>query len=130
MAKKKKDETEAETEGGAGGTATESRTVVRVSSHPRASASIRRLRGRAGLGAFVVCLLLSVRAGLPAFDAVARGLVAGVAAQFAVWFAAVLVWRHLIVAELALHREALEAAQAERRAAAEAARAAAVPEHA
>jgi hypothetical protein len=124
MAKKKKAEAEGE------GAAPQTSTVVRVASHPRASASIRRLRGRAGLGAFVVCLLLSLRAGVPAFDAVARGLVAGVAAQFAVWFAAVLVWRHLIVAELALHREALEAARAERRAAAEAARAAAVPEHA
>jgi len=126
MAKKKK----TEDEGGAEATARKADTAVRVAAHPRASASIRRLRGRAGLGAFAVCLLLSLRAGVPAFDAVARGLAAGIAAQFAVWFAAVLVWRHLIVAELALHREALEAAREERRAAAEAARAAAAAEHA
>ena len=121
--KKKKDEAEDGAEATApAATAT---TVVRVASHPRASASIRRLRGRAGLGAFVVCLLLSLRAGVPAFDAVGRGLAAGIVAQFVVWFAGLVVWRHLIVAELALHRETLETARAERLAAADAARAAA-----
>ena len=127
MAKdKKKKKDEADGEGGAKA----ADTAVRVAAHPRASASIRRLRGRAGLGAFIVCLFLSLHAGVPAFDAVARGLAAGIAAQFAVWFAGVLVWRHLIVAELALHREALEAAREERRAAAEAARAAAAAQRA
>jgi hypothetical protein len=96
----------------------------RVGAHPRAAASIRRLRGRAGLGAFAVCLVLSLRAGLPLFDALARGLAAGVAAQFVAWFAAVLVWRHLIVGELVAHREAQAEARAERRATAEAARSA------
>ncbi len=122
MAKdKKKKKDEAEGEGGAKA----ADTAVRVAAHPRASASIRRLRGRAGLGAFIVCLLLSLRAGVPAFDAVGRGLAAGIVAQFGVWFAGLVVWRHLIVAELALHRETLEAARAERLAAADAARAAA-----
>jgi hypothetical protein len=97
--------------------------VVRVGAHPRASASIRRLRGRVGIAALVICLLLSLRAGLPAFDAVARALLVGIAAQFVAWFAGLLVWRHLIVGELLAHREALEAARAEREAAAQAARA-------
>jgi hypothetical protein len=123
--KKKKDEAESGAEATAPETAPASTTVVRVASHPRASASIRRLRGRAGLGAFIVCLLLSLRAGVPAFDAVGRGLAAGIVAQFVVWFAGLVVWRHLIVAELALHRETLVAANAERLAAADAARAAA-----
>jgi hypothetical protein len=99
-------------------------TVVRVGAHPRARASIRRLRGRVGLAALVLCLLLSLRAGLPPFDAVARALLVGIAAQFVAWFAGVLVWRHLILGELLAHRDALEAARAEREAAAQAARAA------
>jgi hypothetical protein len=97
--------------------------VVRVGAHPRASASIRRLRGRVGIAALVICLLLSLRAGLPAFDAVARALLVGIAVQFVAWFAGLLVWRHLIVGELLAHREALEAARAEREATAQAARA-------
>ena len=95
--------------------------VVRVDAHPRASASIRRLRARAGIVALVVCALLSLRAGLPAFDAVARGLAAGIAAHFLAWFAGLLIWRHLIVGEIAARRDAVMAARAERQAAAAAA---------
>ena len=94
-------------------------SAVRVAAHPRARASIRRLRGRAGLAALVVVTVLSLRAGLPAFDAVLRGLVGGVVAHFVAWAAGVIAWRHLIIAELAAHREAREAAVAERRAQAE-----------
>ena len=115
MSKKKDKQAEA--------TAPADANVVRVGAHPRASASIRRLRGRVGIAALVICLLLSLRAGLPAFDAVARSLLVGIAAQFVAWFAALLVWRHLILGELLAHREALEAKRAEREAAAQAARA-------
>jgi hypothetical protein len=90
--------------------------MVRVSHHPRAAASIRRIRGGAGLAALVVATLLSLRAGLPGFDAVVRGLVAGVVAQFVAWTAALVVWRHLVLAEL-------EGARRRRMAAIEAARA-------
>jgi hypothetical protein len=100
--------------------------AIRLASHPRASASVRRLRARAGLAALVIGLLLSLNAGLPLFDAVARGLVAGIAAHFLAWFAGLLVWRHLVLGELAAHREAVVAARAERLAAAEQARAASV----
>jgi hypothetical protein len=118
VSKKKKDAAEAAPPADDG--------LLRVGSHPRAQASIRRLRGRAGIAALVVCVLLSLRAGLPLFDAVARGLVAGICAQFVAWFAGLVVWRHLILGELAAHREALE----ERRVAAEAARGAAAAERA
>ncbi len=50
---------------------------VAVIAHPRARTSIRRWRGRAGLIALVVVTLLSLRAGVPAFDAVLRGLAGG-----------------------------------------------------
>jgi hypothetical protein len=95
--------------------------ALRIAAHPRAGASIRRARARAGLAALVLCTVLGLRAGLPLFDAVARGLAAGVAAQFVAWFAGLVVWRHLIVGEIAAHRERIEQLQAERRAAAEAA---------
>jgi hypothetical protein len=94
--------------------------TIRVAAHPRARASIRRWRGRAGLAGLVVATLLSLRAGVPHFDAVIRGLIGGVAAQFVAWTAAVVIWRHLVIAELSAHRAAREAAAAERRAAAEA----------
>jgi hypothetical protein len=83
--------------------------AVSVVAHPRARRSIRRLRARAGLIGLVVVTYLSLRAGVPAFDAVLRGLAGGVAAHFVVWGAGILAWRHLIVAELAAHREAQRA---------------------
>jgi hypothetical protein len=94
--------------------------TIRVAAHPRARASIRRWRGRAGLAGLVIVTLLSLRAGVPAFDAVIRGLAGGVAAQFVAWTAAVVLWRHLVIGELTAHHAAREAAAAERRAAAEA----------
>src|SRR3954468_24639709 len=98
MAKKKK----TEDEGGAEATARKADTAVRVAAHPRASASIRRLRGRAGLGAFgrrpqrlrppPPPPPLPPRGAPPLASACARG--GGPRAPppiFAVWFAAVLV---------------------------------------
>jgi hypothetical protein len=117
--KKKKDAVTAAPDGG-----------IRLAAHPRASASVRRLRARAGLAALVIGLLLSLNAGLPLFDAVARGLAAGIAAHFLAWFAGLLVWRHLVLGELAAHREAVAAARAERLAAAETARATAAAQRA
>jgi hypothetical protein len=92
---------------------------VAVLAHPRARRSIRRLRARAGLLGLVVVTWLSLRAGLPPFDAVLRGLAGGVAAHFVVWAAGIVAWRHLVLAEIKAHREAREAALRERRADAE-----------
>ena len=100
------------------GTAGADDGAIRVSAHPRARASLRRWRGRAGLGALVVAVLLSLHAHLPMFDAVARGLIAGIVAQFVAWTAGVVLWRHLILAELEAVREKREEAIAARRAAA------------
>lgn len=107
MAKKKKDKR------GAPGDA------VSVIAHPRARRSIRRLRARAGLIGLVAVTFLSLRAGVPPFDAVLRGLAGGVAAHFLAWGAGILAWRHLVMAELSAHREAQEARLRELRAAAE-----------
>ena len=83
------------------------------------------MRARAGLLGLVLVTYLSLRAGVPAFDAVLRGLLGGIAAQFVAWGAGVIVWRQLVLGEIIAYRDAqLEARQAatERVAAAAAAR--------
>jgi hypothetical protein len=110
MAKKSKNE-DAKPDGADDG-------AVRVVAHPRARASIRRWRGRAGLLALIGVTWLSLRAGVPAFDAVLRGLAGGVAAQFVAWAAGVVIWRHLVLAELAAYRDNRRAVAEQRAAAA------------
>jgi hypothetical protein len=83
--------------------------AVSVVAHPRARRSIRRLRAGAGLFGLVAVTYLSMRAGVPPFDAVLRGLAGGIAAHFVAWTAGIVAWRHLVVAELAAHREARQA---------------------
>ncbi len=93
---------------------------VALVAHPRASRSIRRLRARAGLLGLVIVTFLSLRAGVPAFDAVLRGLLGGIAAQFVAWGAGVMVWRQLVLGEIIAYRDAQrDAAQARAEAAAE-----------
>ena len=105
---------------GKDGAAVETPSVV---AHPRARVSIRRWRGRAGMLGLIVVAFLSMRAGVPAFDSVMRGLAGGVAAHFIAWIAGIVVWRHLVMGELIAHREAQQAKlrayheEAERRAA-------------
>src|SRR5215211_1700693 len=94
-----------------------------VIAHPRARVSIRRWRGRAGLLGLILVTYLSMRAGVPAFDSVLRGLAGGFVAHFLAWIAGIVAWRHLVLAELIAHREVQEAKlrayheEAERRAA-------------
>jgi hypothetical protein len=99
MARRKKP---AETEGGG-------EPAVSVVAHPRARRSIRRLRAGAGLIGLIGVTVLSLRAGVPEFDAVLRGLAGGVAAHFVAWLAGIVAWRHLVLGELIAHREAHEA---------------------
>jgi hypothetical protein len=93
--------------------------AVSVVAHPRARRSIRRLRARAGLLGLVAVTYLSLRAGVPPFDAVLRGLAGGVVAHFVAWGAGIIAWRHLVMAELAAYRDAQEARRRELRKAAE-----------
>lgn len=92
---------------------------VRVSAHPRARRSVRRVRAAAGLVVLVVVIALSLRAGLPAWDAVARALACAVGAHFAAWALALAIWRQLVLAELELARQRHEERKAEARAEAE-----------
>jgi hypothetical protein len=107
---------------------------VSIAAHPRARVSIRRTRARVALAAFVLVGLLCLRAGVPAQDAVVRALLAGLAGHLAAWAVGLLVWKQLVMAELAAahakrtqRRQALaeaaaaRAAEAQARAAAESA---------
>jgi hypothetical protein len=85
---------------------------IRLSAHPRAARSVRRVRARAGLVALVLTFVLSHQAGVPAWDATARALIAGIVVNFAAWAVAVTVWRQIMLAELhALHERRLERAR-------------------
>jgi hypothetical protein len=79
--------------------------VMTIGAHPRARRSVRRARAFGGLLGFLVALVLSLRAGVPAWDATARALLAGVAVHLAAWRVAVAVWRQLMLAELEQVRE-------------------------
>jgi hypothetical protein len=79
--------------------------VMTIGAHPRARRSVRRARAFGGLLGFLVALVLSLRAGVPAWDATARALIAGVAVHLAAWRVAVAVWRQLMLAELEQVRE-------------------------
>jgi hypothetical protein len=109
MAKKKKQDAEAEAPEGAEATAAV--PTASIAGHPRAKVAIRRARSRAAFVVFLLVLLFGHKAGLSWFDATWRALVAGLAANLIAWRCAIFVWRHLIVAEL---RQA-EEAYAERR---------------
>ena len=72
---------------------------VRISSHPRAQAQIKRAKAIGGLVGFVLGFWLGSKAGLPAWDTGARALAGGIAGYVLVWLAAVQIWRQLAVAE-------------------------------
>ena len=86
---------------------------IALAAHPRATRSVRRVRAAAGLAGFLITLFLSLRTGVPAWDATARALIAGIVLHLAGWAVAVTVWRQLILAELrALHDRRMARARA------------------
>jgi hypothetical protein len=93
--------------------------AISVAAHPRARASIRRVRAGTALAAFALVLVLSLRSGVPGQDAVLRALAAGLAGNLAGWACALAVWRQLVLAELRVaHDAVLERRRAAREAAA------------
>jgi hypothetical protein len=82
---------------------------IALRAHPRAARSVRRIRAAAGLAGLALTLVLSLRAGVPAWDATARALIAGVAVHVVAWAVAVAVWRQLMLAELAALHERRQA---------------------
>jgi hypothetical protein len=84
---------------------------ISLAAHPRAKAGIRRARTRAAFGAFALVLVLNLIGDQTAFDAVWRALVAGIVVNLIAWRCAIVVWRHVVLAEL----RAAEERHAERR---------------
>ena len=82
---------------------------VRLSTHPVAVASVKRTRARCGLWGFIVVLGLCLLAGVPAFDATFRALIAGIVCHLAGWYIAIFVWRHIIRNQAAQAAEAYNA---------------------
>jgi hypothetical protein len=81
------------------------RPSVSVAAHPRARASIRRIRAWTAIGAFALVLLLSLNAAVPGQEAVLRALAAGLAGNVLGWFCALGFWRHVVLAELRIVEE-------------------------
>ena len=83
-----------------GGKGDKPELVVSISSHPRAKAGIRRARTRAALLAFALVLALNLMGDQRPFDAVWRALLAGIVVNVVVWRFAIVVWRHIVIAEV------------------------------
>jgi high-affinity Fe2+/Pb2+ permease len=73
--------------------------AIRLSAHPRATRQIELARGWGGVGAFALVALLGLHAGVPSTTVGVRSLIAGVVGYVVCWGLAVMVWRHLAVAE-------------------------------
>jgi len=79
---------------------------VRLSTHPVAVASVKRTRARCGMYGFFVVLGLCLLAGVPAFDATFRALIAGIVCHLAGWYVSIFVWRQIIRNQAAQAAEA------------------------
>lgn len=82
--------------------------AIRLSAHPRATRQIEQARGWGGIGCFVLVALLGLASGVPPAMIGLRSLIAGVVGYMVCWFLAVMVWRHLAVAEEAAARSFAE----------------------
>ena len=82
--------------------------AIRLRDHPRATRQIELARGWGGIGAFALVGLLGYLSGVPAASVGLRALIAGVVGYMVCWFLAVMVWRHLAVAEEAAARSFAE----------------------
>src|SRR3954467_9039728 len=89
--------------------------TVSLAAHPRARAGIRRARTRAALIAFALVLVLNLIGDQTAFDAIWRALLAGIVVNVIAWRCAIVVWRHIILAEVRAAEEQLAERQREER---------------
>jgi hypothetical protein len=79
---------------------------VRLSTHPAAVAAVKRTRARCGMFGFFIVLGLCLLAGVPAFDATFRALIAGIVCHLTGWYLSIVVWRHIIRHQAAVAAEA------------------------
>ena len=71
-----------------------------IANHPRARASVRRIKGIGGLLGFGIAALLAHSAGLPTTSVLVRALLVGIGGYLLAWACAVAVWRQIVLAEL------------------------------
>ncbi|HTW11730.1 MAG TPA: hypothetical protein VME01_03225 [Solirubrobacteraceae bacterium] len=84
-----------------------------IATHPRARASVRKIKAWTGLGAFVIAAALSLKASVPTIDVGERALIAGIAGYMLAWWFSMLVWRHLMLAEQRAAVEEIERRRAD-----------------
>jgi hypothetical protein len=96
--------------------------AVSIAAHPRAKASIRRIRAWSALVAFALVLYLSLSADVGGQEAAMRAIAGGLVGNLIGWFCALALWRQIVVQEV---RSVEAARRARARARAEAATAAA-----
>ncbi|MBO9533328.1 MAG: hypothetical protein J7513_10180 [Solirubrobacteraceae bacterium] len=89
------------------------RTAIRLSEHPRASASIARAKAWGAIAGFGVTAYIGYKGGIPFVDLVVRSIIIGALTCLATWGAAQAIWKQIVFAELAAARkEALETQKA------------------
>jgi hypothetical protein len=91
---KSKDKGKGKSKAGAAGTG------MSVASHPRAAASVRQAKGWGGIAAFGITAYVSLSHGVSPDVAGLRAIGAGIVGYVLAWGCGVMVWRHLMVAEL------------------------------
>lgn len=74
--------------------------AVSIAAHPRAKASIRRIRARTGLAAFGIVLFLALGADVGGQEAALRAVVGGLVGNLIGWACALAVWRQIVVQEV------------------------------
>jgi uncharacterized membrane protein YccC len=82
--------------------------VPRLAAHPRARRQIATAKAWGGFAALVLVAVLSHGAGMPWFDAIYRGLLAGIVGYLAAWMIAVAAWRNIARGELEVMRRRVE----------------------
>ena len=85
---------------------------ISVAGHPRTARLVRRAKGWGGVAGVVLATLLATRAGVPALEAMLRGLAGGILGYLALWAIAVAVGRQLVIAEIRVRYAELERAAA------------------
>ena len=74
--------------------------AITLSAHPRAARQIRQAKAWAGLAGAVLAGYASWKGGSPFFDTALRAVLWGLAAYITVWFLAVQVLKHVVIAEV------------------------------
>ena len=87
---------------------------VSIAGNPRAKAQVRRAKAWAGLAGFGIAAYVSYGAHASMQQIALRSLVVGIVAYMIGWACSLVIWRHLMLAELKVMTERHEAEMAER----------------